>query len=61
MIFFEFVSTLVSTRRRNKKISLIEFCIGVIIKTGDKLQSDIDIPNQSEKERFLVNDSRVRS
>ena len=33
----------------------------MILRTDDELQSDIDIPNQSEKERFLVNVSRIRS
>ena len=55
-----FVSTLVSTRRRNKRICLIAFYIGVILRTGDEL-SGIDISNQSRKERFIVNFSRIRS
>ena len=56
-----FVSTLVSTRRRNKRICLIAFYIGVIHRTGDELRSGIHISNQSRKERFIVNFSRIRS
>ena len=56
-----FVSTLVSTRRRNKRICLIAFYIGVILRTGDELRSGIHISNQSRKERFIVNFSHIRS
>ena len=54
-------SVFVSTRRRNKTISLIGFFIELILRTVDGLQSDIDLPNQREKERFIVNASRLPS
>ena len=33
----------------------------MILRTGDELQPDIEVPNQSEKERFIIDDSRIRA
>ena len=56
-----FVTTLVSARRRNEKISLIRFFTGMILGPVDEFQSNIDIAKQNEKKRFIINVSGIRS